>query len=258
MPNETIKTLASVFPVDAAAVKAGAKPRRTASIVKEFGLNTSTHGIPGIARSQSLPNRLFWTISLTIFTGIMAYFVVESIRAYFKYPSQTTVSIVIEWPQAFPAVTICNQSPMRYDQFIKPFRNYTKTMRLMNTTDTSDFTGEEASQVLDFLTYKLNRNESLLDFFYPLESMLMSCSYNGLPCTATNFTWFMSARYGLCYTFNAKLKDSFNGTLRMNSDNGNNGLLQLSLYIHSHQYVPYFSDGQYLLIDSFRLTEWFR
>lgn len=35
------------------------KRRRRRSIIRNFCLNTSAHGLPGIARSQSIWNRLF-------------------------------------------------------------------------------------------------------------------------------------------------------------------------------------------------------
>ena len=219
------------------------KRRRVGSIVKEFGLNTSTHGIPGIARSESTHNRIFWTVCLLIFSGVMVYFVTEAILAYYAYPTQTSVSIILEWPQAFPAVTVCNYSPFRYDQFIGPFLNYTNMRNLTNTTDTSHFTVEQSYYIQDFLTYKLNQNESLNDLFYSLDSMMMYCNYNGMSCEASNFTWFISPNYGLCYTFNALLKTTGQDGLKYNADNGSSGILQLRFYVHQHQYVPYLSKG---------------
>jgi hypothetical protein len=165
MSDETIKNIVTVFPVDAEALKPDSKLRRPGSIIKEYGLNTTAHGIPGIARSQSIQNCLFWTVSFLFFTDIMIYFIVEAIIAYFQYPSQTSVSIIVEWPQAFPAVTICNYSPLRYDQFIGHFLNYTNALNLTNTTYTTNFTYQQSLYVNDFLIYKLNRNESLNDFF---------------------------------------------------------------------------------------------
>ncbi|CAF1499272.1 unnamed protein product [Rotaria sordida] len=157
MSNETIKYVATIFPIDAEVLKADPKSRRTGSIIKEFSLNTSTHGIPGIARSQSIQNRIFWCISTLIFTGVMIFFITQSIREYFEYPSQTSVSIAVGWPQAFPAVTICNYSPLRYDRFIGPFLNYTNTLNLTNTTDTTNFTFAQSLYINDFLVYKLNQ-----------------------------------------------------------------------------------------------------
>ena len=246
MSNETVRHVATVFPIESNALKPDSKIRRRCSIIKEFSLNTSTHGIPGIARSQSVRNRLFWIISLLIFTGLMCYFVVQSIRAYLEYPSQISISVIVEWPQAFPAVTICNYSPLRYDRFIGPFLNYTNTLNLTNTTDSTNFTETQSTYVRDFLIYKSNRNESLNDFFYSLDSMMIYCNYNGIPCSATNFTWFVSGIYGLCYTFNAKLKDTINDGIRYNADNGGDGILNLRLYTHQHQYVPYMSYGKYI------------
>ncbi|CAF4569268.1 unnamed protein product, partial [Rotaria magnacalcarata] len=73
--------------------------------------------------------------------------------------------------------------------------------------------------------------------------MMMSCSYNGVACTAANFTSFISPTYGMCNTFNAKLKNVVDGGIRYDSDNGANGLLQLALYTHEQQYVPFMTQG---------------
>ncbi|CAF2079938.1 unnamed protein product [Rotaria magnacalcarata] len=214
------------------------KRRGARSIIKEFSLNTSIVGPSGIARSESIHNRLYWTVALISFTGIMLYFIVEAILAYFDYPTQTSVSVVFEWPQAFPAVTICNYASIRYDRFIGPFLNYTNALNLTNTTDTTNFTVAQINYIDDFLIDVVNKGEPLNDYFFPLSGMMMSCSYNGVACTAANFTSFISPTYGMCYTFNAKLKNIDNGGIRYNSDNGANGLLQLALYAHEQQYVP--------------------
>ena len=216
--------------------------RRARSILIEFGLNTSTHGIPGVARSESIPNRIFWTVFTLIFAGIMGYFVTESILNFFKYPTHTLVSIIDDSSQKFPAVSICNYSPIRYDLFIDTFLNYT------NSTDWADlnnlsFTEIQRIQIQDFFRYKLNNNESIVEYFFTLENMLIKCRYNQLECTIDDFVSFVDARYGLCYTFNARADHIRNGTLYKLAENGEWGLLELELYIHSHQYVPHWSSG---------------
>jgi hypothetical protein len=74
--------------------------------------------------------------------------------------------------------------------------------------------------------------------------MMRECNYNGMSCSAANFTSFISALYGACYTFNAKLKDAVNDGIRYNADNGGMGLLQLQFYTYQYQYVPYVSYGK--------------
>ncbi|CAF3716245.1 unnamed protein product [Rotaria sp. Silwood1] len=215
------------------------KPRRM-SIVREFALNTSTHGLPGIARSQSKHNCIFWTCSFLIFTGVMIYFVSQSIRNYFQYPTQTSVSVVVERSQTFPAVTICNYSPIRYDTFIADFLNYTTSINVTNINDTT-FTEQQTSQIYNFLRDKLNINESMDEYFFSLEFMLIECSYNNQQCRADDFTFFLSSKYGRCYTFNAKTKDLNNSKIRQTNDDGGSGKLILRLYAHSDLYVPYVS-----------------
>ncbi|CAF0831478.1 unnamed protein product [Adineta ricciae] len=235
MVNETIQQIASTFPISVDAIR----PERKRSIIREFGLNTSTHAIPSIARSQSLLNRIFWCTALIIFVGIMFYFIITSIIDYFDYPTRTSVDFVVEWPQPFPAVTICNYSPLVYSYFIDSFLNYTNSRNLTNTTDTATFTRQQASYVRDFQRDVLVQGEHLARYAFPLESMLISCTYNNLPCSATNFTRYASIRYGNCYTFNGKR----NNSVHYNSENAADGLLQLTLYLHRHQYVPYVTTG---------------
>lgn len=244
MANTTIQQIATVFPIDSEALKAQSNLGQRRVIIKEFSLNTSAHGIPGIARSQSIHNRVFWFFSFIAFTGIMFYFGTQAVLQYYSYPTQTLVNTADQWPQAFPAVTFCNYSPYRYDTFIGPFLNYTNALNLTNTTDTNTFSRQQAIYVSDYVQYRLNRNESLNEFYYPLKSMLIKCVYNGANCSTADFVQFISPTYGLCHTFNAEVPHINNGEIHYNNENGFAGRLQLELYLHSHQYIPYLSDGK--------------
>ncbi|CAF0993422.1 unnamed protein product [Rotaria sordida] len=231
----------TIFVIDTNTNKKRRQAGRRRSIVREFALNTSIHGIPGIARSQSIHNTIFWWISFTIFTGITFYFVTQEIRSYFEYSTQTSVNIVSEWPQHFPAFTICNLAPVRYDRFIKPFLNYTTMLNITNTNDTTSISLLQAKYMSDFFQMKINRNESVKEFFFPLSTMLMKCVFNGYSCSAVNFTSFSSSSYGRCYTFNAKLKNI--NHVHDSNEYGGPGRLNLRFYVHSHQYVPYIREG---------------
>jgi hypothetical protein len=239
MTDSTIKRLAANFTVDAEAVKSKPRLSRRRSIVREFALTTTAHGIPGIARSETLPNRIFWIVITLAFSGIMLYFVIKSILAYFDYQTQTQVSLADEWPQRFPAVTICNYGALRFDRFIGPFLNYTNQSNIA-----IGFSPSQAKTITDYFQYKLGRNESLDDAFFPLSSMLMSCVYNGLSCSSEDFVPFLSSDFGRCYSLNIKADHVRNGTFFASGDNGQMGSLQLQLYAHGHQYVPYLTDGK--------------
>ena len=218
-------------------------PSRRASIIREFCLNTSTHGLPGIARSQSTPNRFFWCISLLSFTGFMLYLIITAILAYLAYPTKIDIDIVGEWPQIFPAFSLCNLGIIRFDQFIGPFINYTNTLGITNTNDTSIITPYQALYIGAFMRYETAQNRSMDPFYFSLSSMLHKCIYNGQQCSAADFIQFTTGTYGLCHTFNARLMNS-SSKIRFGNDNGGDGRLELSLYLHSHQYLPYMNDGK--------------
>lgn len=207
--------------------------RRRRSIIHEFCSNTTAHALPAIARSENRWNRLFWSITFVIFFGIMIFFVVQSIRAYFQYETTIDNSFETEQPAYFPAISFCNISPIRFDKIVEPLINFT------NFTLTNPIDPIVISRIDDFLIDQLNRNQSLKSYSFSLASMLFSCSFNGQLCSEKNFTTFISAAYGLCFTFNAKLKNIVGGGIRIGTTLGSSGIFNLNLYIHKQQYVPY-------------------
>ncbi|CAF4701698.1 unnamed protein product [Rotaria sp. Silwood1] len=225
-----------VAPLDKIPTIGGKKRPRRLSIVREFCLNTSTHALPGIARSASIHNRIFWSISFIGFAAIMIFFIVKAIMAYFDYPTSMDITYIREWPQYFPAFSFCNGSPLRYDQIMGPFLSYINATNINSTTTADTF---QLSDLWDFLIYKSNINESVESYFFSLSSMLRTCTYNFQPCSVQDFIPFLSSSYGLCYTFNAKLTNSYTDSIRYINQGGGDGNLYLGLYVHSHQYVPY-------------------
>ena len=235
------------IPINSSNVTDEQKHQSRRSIIREFCLNTSVHGLPRIAHSQSTGHRALWSISFLIFTVLMIYFVVGAIVAYFQYPTNMDITIGSEWPQYFPAVSICNASPFRVDRLLKPLFDFTNAQQLTNRTYPSTLSYQEAGNVYDFMVDKVNRNESILSYFYPLSSMLYLCIYNNRPCSVADFVPFLSASYGLCYTFNAKLRNSENNSVRYIHQDGSSGFFYIGLYVHSHQYVPYIGNGKAIL-----------
>lgn len=239
------KDLPIISPTDSERIIGKKKHRSCFSIIREFSLNTTAHGLPGIARSESMHNRIYWSIALLGFTGFMIYLIVQAVRAYFEYPTQMDFSISAEWPQYFPAFSFCNAGGLRSDLFLTSLLNYTNSLNLTNMNDTSNLLPGQLSSLNNFVRDILNANQSMTPFFYSLSSMLYYCSYNSFPCTAADFIPFVTSAYGLCYTFNAKLKNTTDESVRYGNENGGAGKLELGLYVHSHLYVPYIVDSKH-------------
>ncbi|CAF3879227.1 unnamed protein product, partial [Rotaria sp. Silwood1] len=220
MTNTADNRVVPLFSIAKEAWELESPKHRRRSIIQEFALNTSTHGLPGIARSQSKHNCIFWTVSFFIFTGVMTYFVTQSIKNYFEYPTQTSVSIFVERSQVFPAVTFCNYSPARYDHLIEPFLNYTNSINATNTNDTTTFTVEQVVLLRDFLQVQSNTGAPISQYLFSLDTMLIECVYNDKNCTTNDFISFLSSTYGQCFTFNAKTKTTNGSDLRYTNDDG--------------------------------------
>ena len=174
----------------------------------------------------------------------MIYFVTTALITYFNYPTQIDFDVIREWPQYFPAVSICNAVAFRLDPFIGPFFNYTRSLNITTPSNSSTIPAYLSPSMGLFIIDTMNKNESLNRFLFPLSSMLYKCTFNNLPCSEADFIPFTSATYGLCYTFNAKMKNSSARKVRYGNEYGGDGVLDLELYAQSHQYVPYFWKGQ--------------
>ena len=232
----------TVFLKDTAPVKIESKQYRRRSIILEFCSNSSAHGLSGIARGQSTVVRVFWSISFAVFTAVMIIFVIKAILAYFDYPTDMDLSIISELPQYFPAVSICNVSPYRLDQFSGSSPNYTSFYNLSDSNDTKSYEFQVQDLQKVIVDY-LNSNKSPEIFSFTLSPMLYTCTFNSVPCSTSSFILFLSSKYGNCYTFNAKLKNSTGRNILYANEYGGEGKLSLGLYIHKHQYVPYAQSG---------------
>lgn len=223
----------------------GKRASRRRSIIREFCQNTSTHALPGIARGESIYNKFFWSISFLVFMSIMIYFIVTTIIAYFHYPTNIDVDVVSEWPQYFPAVSVCNISPVRRDKFEEPFYEFLRRSALINE-NSSVFDAYTNINIAKFAMEIFDRNETLNQHFFTLQSILHSCTFNNQPCSADDFIRFVSSYYGYCYTFNARLKNKSQESVRYANDYGGEGVLELILYTHNHQYIPRFPTGKFI------------
>jgi hypothetical protein len=164
--------------------------RRRRSVIRDFFRLTSIHGLPAISRAYA-PRHLFcWSLIFFLFVLVMLYFIITVILAYFTYPTQTNVDIVVEYPMLFPAVTVCNYAILRYDLLIGPFINYTNRLGLTssNTSAAPDFSDPNVLlSIYQFLNDVVDNNGSVFDYAFDLKELLFSCKYNGLSCNASDF-----------------------------------------------------------------------
>lgn len=151
---------------------------------------------------------------------------------FFSYGVTTSFTTVYESPSDYPAVTICNLVPfdtyinLNYFQNILTANNLNYT--IVPTTDNPGI--EQVNIISDFLKAKVisnqtNNSTTLQSFGYSIDSLLISCYYNGLRCYASDFNWFYDYNYGNCYTFNGNT-----ASIKKISKSGPKYGLQLELF----------------------------
>ncbi|XP_041464722.1 degenerin deg-1-like isoform X3 [Lytechinus variegatus] len=230
--------------------------------------NTGAHGIPNIARANSMSKRIFWSV---LFIGAMAGFFWQTatlIDDYTDFDVITNLDELYSGSIRFPAITFCNLNPYassKASTFSREFADAvgvpyndgvnvtasTVTMTSSTTSQSSTVPSTErgyqdwgnvnfdeldsrvshlevAQGIIGSAAYE-NRSETGHD----LDDMLLDCDFENYPCTPDNFSHFYNYLYGNCYTFNS---GEFGKLLTVSKVGPLYGL-SLELYIQQSEYI---------------------
>lgn len=154
---------------------------------------------------------------------------------FFDFPVSVSVDTIENQVDNFPAVTICNINPFDSSKnSTKEFCDYALKMGSRNSTITAT---DDKPAIYEFrqnmnlikatALSMLKSNSSLIkNIGFSMESMLISCFFNGEKCSALDFTSTFTFEYGLCHTFN---RDP--NKIKKTSKAGPNNGLSLELFI---------------------------
>ena len=158
--------------------------------------------------------------------------IIISFISYFSYGVTTAYSRVYESPSNFPAVTICNlvtfdtNANLNYLNKILDDNGISRSILHTNSTPAI----EQIDLINEILKANVVSNKTITQSYlqslgFSIDTLLISCYYNGLKCDSTNFNWYYDPNYGNCYIFN---KD--NGNVKKTSKYGPKYGLQLELF----------------------------
>ena len=145
------------------------------NIRNEFGV-----GLIKIVTNPHIVIKLFWIVCLMGSLAISSYLIIGNFMEYFHYEVTTTVRQLYESPSLFPEVIICNQN--------------------LITTKTGYTLSMDPSFPADPALLPTN-TQALLG--HSLNDILLSCTFNGIECSASDFYWFLDRNLGNCYAFNS-------------------------------------------------------
>ena len=198
------------------------------SIIREWALQSSSHGIPNIARAGKISFLKFlWTICFLISLSYSLYLVSESLIEFTSRPYITSQSLIEETPTQFPTVLICSLNALnnKNTQVLKLAELLEKQFESLQLKNFNGIYSDIMSTA--FKSFLIDLPDSAKKSAgYQLKDMLISCYFNNVECNVTDFKWIFVFDYVNCYAFNAK----------GNKFSGHDGFyygLKLELYIEN-------------------------
>ena len=92
--------------------------------------------------------------------------------------------------QAFAAVTICSHAAKRFDRIAEPLLKFINERNITFAGDLTNLSPVQFQHVPEVFDNRVNRNESVKEFFYELVELLIDCNSNLVPCSAADLVSF--------------------------------------------------------------------
>ena len=161
-------------------------------------------GVPNILRSHYILLSLIWLLMLIGNAGVCTWLIVESFTQYSEHKVTTTTRYLSEQQSVFPTIVICNVNPFSTNaavSFLKAakiqtfngttlgsiqgnYDIYVSVQKYLNSSRGYYMTDEEKMEMSD------------------IDGMLYGCSFQGVACNSSSFSYFFHPYFLTCYRFN--------------------------------------------------------
>ncbi|XP_036983966.1 acid-sensing ion channel 2 isoform X2 [Artibeus jamaicensis] len=210
------------------------------------------------AAGGSFQRRALWVLAFCTSLGLLLSWSSNRLLYWLSFPSHTRVHR--EWSRQlpFPAVTVCNNNPLRFPRLSKGdlyYAGHWLGLLLPNRTArplvSELLRGDEPRRqwfrkLADFRLFLPPRHfEGISAAFmdrlgHQLEDMLLSCKYRGELCGPHNFSSVFT-KYGKCYMFNSG-EDGKPLLTTVKGGTGNG--LEIMLDIQQDEYLPIWGETE--------------
>ena len=193
-------------------------------------------------RSEHWILKVMWILFGIGAITYLIYLVTTSLIEYYKFEVAAKVNTYQELPATFPTVTLCNINPFSelyaYSYLLSKFSKVACFNSKTGDAFTSCMSSNDTNAAYDSFLEQLkgivaNDNLNAYDHYwygYDLASdMMISCTFNGIECTADDFIQYWDNAYGNCYSFN--YQSNATKSLRKTSASGPEYGLKLQLVV---------------------------
>uniref|UniRef100_A0A674J4A6 Acid sensing ion channel subunit family member 4 n=1 Tax=Terrapene triunguis TaxID=2587831 RepID=A0A674J4A6_9SAUR len=210
-----------------------------AQITARFLRVTKIHGLHHMgSRWQSRPRCLLWGLAFLLSLSLLGTWSSNRVRYLLSCPVHSRVRMAWAARLRFPAVTLCNNNPVRFLQLTKPDLYSAGQWLGLAAENRSLLPGLLEGRLANYSRFLPPRRSerTMHSLFHRLghqiEDMLLACRFRGEPCGPQHFTPVYT-RYGKCYTFNADPRSP-----RVTRQGGMGNGLELMLDIQQEEYLP--------------------
>ena len=188
------------------------------NILVKPGRNWALDSLVKIIRARRIALKLVWSIIILGLLSSLCYVIIDAVFKYLEYEVVTTISVVHTVPIKMPTIMICNSNALMtpvsiyFAQQVFALYGVNITNNYLSFTyDQNVFAGtiDNVENILLPRTMVLaaSQDPTLSDSFrqmlgLSMQEMLISCTYNGVECTADDFTWKYDDYSGNCFQFN--------------------------------------------------------
>ena len=188
------------------------------NILVKPGRNWALDSLIKIIRARRIALKFVWSLILLGLLSILCYVIIDAVLKYLEYEVVTTISVVHTVPIKMPTLMICNSNAlmtpvsMLFAQQVFALYGVNITNNYPSFTYNANLFAGTIDNVENILLPRTmvlaaSQDPSLGDSFrqmlgLSMQDMLISCSYNGVECTADDFTWKYDDYSGNCFQFN--------------------------------------------------------
>jgi hypothetical protein len=189
-------------------------------LTKETIGNETSQALIRIFETKYFSLKLFWILCLIVCGSLCGYLVAQTFITYLSYPVYTTTTIVHEVPTKFPKVTICNTAiaitEYAYELIKQINQEYLPNLNIFDQHSMSKLYYKDAFdkywKISSIFLARIN-SDSFSDverqkLSHSLNDILIYCTFNGQPCTPSDFIWKWDPLYGNCYSFSSGFNSS--------------------------------------------------
>jgi hypothetical protein len=205
--------------------------------IRSFAYNSiqssTTHGLPNLFKTGNKYVRLMWIVCLLASSALCFFLIAKSISEYLQYQVVTQISVIYQVPMEFPSVSICLSNFFANTETIEFGKKILADNNITNITNSPllDLISPDYLKILS-IQYLIGSNlknpnlnqEQVKNTTLSFEDIFISCSYNFVPCYASDFEWSLDTLFGVCYKFNP------NGTVKAYREGILNGF-QMELFV---------------------------